>query len=99
MYAFSEKPVVLIGRSLWCEVLQHIAVCAGFSFCLLCLHVPICQTEENVEPVECRPTLPTFVLVSCLQLFLGAIPPELGGLTALQTLSLRKNQLTGKGVP
>ena len=36
--------------------------------CLLCSHMFICQTEENVELVECRPTLPMFVLVSRLQL-------------------------------
>ena len=39
--------------------------------CLLCLHMFIGQTEENVELVECLPTLPTFVLVSRLQLSQG----------------------------
>lgn len=39
-------------------------------------------------------TLPTYVGV--LSTSSGTIPPELGGLRALQKLGLRENQLTGE---
>lgn len=35
-------------------------------------------------------------VVACVSTVSGTIPPQLGGLTALQKLSLYKNQLTGE---